>query len=64
MDINEGIQFLTPSFSVNIFKVYPLNKTRTEFVNQYGSSFNYLTSFEDLIHNYRNEFILIKVKIF
>ena len=64
LDINEGIQFLTPSFYVNFFKAYPLNKTRTHFIHRNGSSLIYLSSFSDLWQNYQNEVILVKVKYF
>jgi len=63
LDINEEIQFLSPSFSVNFLKVYPVNNLPKEFLNQNGSSFKYLTSFGDLIQKYQNEIILIKVRI-
>jgi len=64
LDVNEEIQFLTPSFFVSYLKVYPINNIPTKFINQNGSSFKYLTSFGSLIQKYQNEIILIKVRIF
>ncbi len=63
LDINEDMQFLTPSFLVGFLKVYPINNLPTEFINSNGSSFKYLTSFFNLIQKYQNEIILVKVRI-
>ncbi len=63
MDIHQSYSIITPSFHVKFFKVYATQSNMPrEFSLQNNSLFNYSNSFANLLGNYLDQVIFVKVK--
>jgi hypothetical protein len=65
IDFDQTLSILTPSYLVNYYKVYPMKKSfQTEVSLQNGSSIKYSNSFANLLAEYLDQVIFIKVNNF
>ena len=62
IDIEKSLSILTPSLSVNYYKVFPINiNLQTEFNIQNGSTIKFDSYFSNLLENYFDQILFIKV---